>query len=140
MTMRRLMYILAVLASQGAIAQQWNSELDDALKIASVSHKKVLLYFSAAGSCDSCRNLEEKVFSSEVFNEAVSKKYVLVREDFAGNTPEDKARHLMIVEKYNRDGFFPFVVVLDANGKILKKCGAYDNESANAYLRQLESH
>jgi hypothetical protein len=36
---------------------------------------------------------------------------------------------LALAEKYNKDGFFPLVVVLDKTGKVLAKKG-YENQSA----------
>ena len=129
---------LFILTCNGALAQEWISELGSGFEMARAQDKKVLLFFSVADGCAVCQDLEQRVFKDQAFLDFASKRYVLVREDFSEGTPEAKIRHLAIVEKYNRDGFFPLVLVLDAAGRVLKKTGPYENEDAQAYIRMLQ--
>ena len=121
-------------------SQEWYSDLDLALRQASEKNKPVLLYFSVPEACTTCEKLEEKVFSSTTWKEFAQQRYVLVRPSFESTASfESKAENLLIVEKYNKDGFFPFVVILDKNGKIMGKTGTYNNEHPEAYISMLES-
>ena len=43
-----------------------------------------------------------------------------------------------LAEKYNREGNFPLVVILDQKGKILGKIG-YKNVTPAAYISELKS-
>ncbi len=119
---------------------QWNDNLDLARREAQQVGKKVLLYFSAAERCTPCQDLEQNVFASAEFEAYASKHFVLVKPVFDDTAPfHEKADNLLIVEKYNKDGFFPWVVILDATGKIVNKVGQYNNESPLDYLKRLES-
>jgi sensor domain CHASE-containing protein len=67
----------------------------------------------------------------------------LLRADFPkkkGNAlPEDiKNENSALAEKYNKDGFFPLVVVLDKTGKVITKKG-YENQSATKYISELQA-
>ena len=120
-------------------AQEWNADLSGALTEAAKRDKNVLLYFSAAEACDICIQLEQTVFSSAVFKEYARANYILAKPEFDETIPiQEKADNLLIVEKYNKDGFFPLVVILDPSGKVLGKTGVYNGESPDEYLRILK--
>lgn len=128
----------ALLLCVNASSQQWTSDLNTALQEARSSHKKVLLYFSVPEHCHACNLLEENVFTTDIFKDYVRDRFVLVRPEFSETDSfEQKQDKLMIVEKYNRDGFFPLVVILDSTARVLGKTGVYQNESAEEYLKIL---
>ena len=124
-------------------AQNWKSDLNTAIKEAAAAKKKVLLFFSVPEHCDSCAKLERNVFSTDEFNAYANANYVLVKIDFlhqSENLSEEmKQKNLLIVEKYNKDGFFPYVVILNKEAKIVGKTGAYKNETTREFLLVLES-
>ena len=117
-------------------AQNWKKDLASAIKEAAQENKKVLLFFSVPDYCDACLKLERKVFKSEEFQNFAANNYILVKVDFSD---ESKEKNLLIVEKYNKDGFFPLVVVLNKDSKILGKTGVYKNETPSQYLSLLQS-
>ena len=125
-----------------AFSQQWNENLDDALIQANSENRKVLLLFTVPDACDACAALERDVLQSDEFL-AYASNYVLARIDFQhGQHPVPsaaKAKNLLIVEKYNKDGFFPLMVILDKNARVLGSRGAYDGESAAAYIASLRN-
>ena len=132
--------ILFVLLASNAIGQtqEWKTSLKEALKESSNTGKEVLLFFSVAENCESCANLEKNVLQSDEFLSYAKSNFVLVKQDFksnAGNLEEN----LLIVEKYNKDGFFPLLVVIGKNAKNLGHIGAYTNESAQDYISKLQS-
>jgi len=124
-------------------AQNWKKDLPSAIKEAAQENKKVLLFFSVPEYCDTCQKLERNIFKSEEFQSYASDKYVLVKIDFSNQaqdlSPEIKEQNLLIVEKYNKDGFFPFVVVLNKDSKIIGKMGVYKNETPTQYMSLLQA-
>ena len=139
--MKKCFLISALFLIQGVCwSQEWQTDLKKALQEANSSNKKVLLYFSVPEFCDSCQMLEKNVFSSEEFKSFAAENYVLTKADFsnAGN-PELMEENLLIVEKYNKDGFFPLVVLMDKTARVLGKTGAYNDENAAAYIKLLKS-
>lgn len=123
-----------------AAAQEWNTDLDVAKRKAGTTNKNILLVFSGSDWCEPCMNLEKTVWKSEAFKDAAEKSWVLLRADFLqkkGN-PEPvnvNDMKMILTEKYNRDGFFPYFVVLDKNGKVLGKSGYEDLATAEEYIR-----
>lgn len=136
--MKRLILVLLMFGSGAVNAQEWLPDLGTGLERSKREGKKVLLLFSVAEGCQICSNLEQKVFADPEFRQYALKNLILVREDFSEGTPEAKIEHLAIVEKYNRDGFFPLVLILDSAGRVLKKTGPYEGEDAAQYIRMLE--
>jgi thioredoxin-related protein len=122
-------------------AQQWQNDLQIGLKEAAQQNKKVLLFFSVPERCESCNKLERNIFKSPEFIEFASENYVLVKIDFSYDAQElTKAqleKNLLIVEKYNKDGFFPHVVVLNKDAKITNKVDVYTRETPQQYLSLL---
>jgi thioredoxin-related protein len=123
-------------------AQQWHSDLQFGLKEAAQQNKKVLLFFSVPERCDVCNKLEQNIFKSPEFIEFASENYVLVKIDFSYEvqelTKDQLEKNLLIVEKYNKDGFFPHVVVLNKEAKITKKMEVYTSETPEQYLSLLQ--
>ncbi len=133
-----MMALLAVACS--ASAQEWKKDLNQALAEADAEHKYVLLLFSVPDACDICGQLESKVMASEEFKAYAKANFVLAKPDFSGSASyQTKADNLLIVEKYNKDGFFPWVVILDRNSKVLGRTGNYNNETPEEYIKILQA-
>src|SRR5690606_14373712 len=139
--MKRCAFVLPLLfCGTLGFSQEWISDLSMALRQASAQNKEVLLYFSVPDACTACEKLEEKVFSSPTWLSFAKENFVLAKPSFEASASfASKAENLLIVEKYNKDGFFPFVVILDKNGKIVGKTGNYNDEHPDAYIAMLES-
>lgn len=131
--------ILFLLLANNAIGQTWKTNFNDALKEASASGKEVLLLFSVAENCDSCIRLEKNVLQSDEFLSYAKDNYVLVKQDFKSNSPESVEENLLIVEKYNKDGFFPLLVMINKSAKIIGHLGTYNNETPAQYIAKLKS-
>jgi len=139
--------LIALLIISGTVkghSQIWNNNIDEAVKEASKTNKKVLLFFSVSEQCDNCISLEKNVFKTEEFNVFANTNYILVKIDFShkpadGLTEEMIEKNLLIVEKYNKDGFFPLVVLLNKNARVLGKTGIYKQETPSQFINLLQS-
>jgi len=144
--MKKGLFIFVFLAfwSVDSEAQQWQNDLQIGLKEAAQQNKKVLLFFSVPERCDACNKLERNIFKSPEFIEFASENYVLVKIDFSYEaeelTKDQLEKNLLIVEKYNKDGFFPHVVVLNKDAKINHKVGVYSRETPQQYLSMLRNN
>jgi len=137
--MKNMTLVLLFVATMPGYSQAWKTNLKDAFKEASVSGKEVLLFFSVSETCETCDQLEEKVFKSPAFRDFASENYILVKQDFNSGKSDNMEENLLIVEKYNKDGFFPLVVVINKNTKVLGQIGVYKNESPSEYVAKLQS-
>lgn len=136
-----VLLFITLAASTMMQAQSWGSDVDRAIRDASRQGKKVLLYFTLSEGCENCTKLDTVVFDSPEFREAAD-DYVLVKMDFAQNAADKVSdlqadRNLLLVERYNKDGFFPYVVVLGKDGKTLGKTGIYKDQSPRDFIQQL---
>ena len=138
--MKNWMVALLVFGSTLAQAQQWHKDLDLAVNKAAHAQKMVLLLFSLPEACERCEKLEKNVIASDEFKAYAKEYFVLAKPDFSESASiETKTDNLLIVEKYNKDGFFPWVVILDSNAKVLGKIGLYNDESPGEYIDKLKS-
>ena len=120
-------------------SQNWDSSISSAIKNASQKNKKILLYFTVDNQCENCTKLEQNIFNSDVFIAFANENYILVKIKFDYNSSvnlseEEVQKNLLIVEKYNKDGFFPLVVLLNKEAKKLGNIDVYKNETPNQYI------
>jgi len=120
-------------------AQEWNYDLETARRKAAAENKNILLVFSGSDWCMRCMQLEKNLWQSEEFKNESKKHWVLLRADFLQKKgvpdPVDiNDPKIILTEKYNRDGFFPFFVLLDRNGKVISKSGYEDLATADDYI------
>ncbi|WP_181248464.1 thioredoxin family protein [Flavobacterium magnum] len=120
----------------------WKTDIDKALREAAVANKDVLLFFTVSEQCENCDKLDKNIFSSEEFQAFAKENYIPVRIDFSQKPTEELTdsmieKNLLIIEKYNKDGFFPLVVVLSKDSKVRGKTGVYKEETPTQFISML---
>lgn len=136
---KKSVFLLCLMMHVAGFAQEWNYDLETAKKKAVTEDKNILLVFSGSDWCARCMQLEKTVWQSETFKNESKKNWVLLRADFLQKKgipdPVDVNDSKMILtEKYNRDGFFPFFVLIDRYGKVISKSGFEDLATADDYI------
>jgi thioredoxin-related protein len=136
---KKSVVLLCLVLQSTVFAQEWNTDLTAAKQKATASNKNILLVFSGPGWCQPCNSMEELVWRSDEFKAAADKHWVLLRADFPkkeGNPDPVNVNDMKMIltEKYNRDGFFPFFVLLDKHGKIIGKSGYEAFATASEYI------
>jgi thioredoxin-related protein len=124
-------------------SQDWKHNLEEAKKEATEQNKKILLVFSGSDWCGPCIKLDKNVWQSDAFKSESQKNWVLIKVDFPKKkanllSPELTASNEKLAEKYDSDGNFPLIVLLDKTGKVLGKKG-YLNISAEDYIQAIHS-
>ncbi len=124
-----------------AYSQEWHTNMDIAQSDAIDKERNILLVFQGSDWCAPCIKMERSIWLSDVFIEYASQHLVLIKADF----PKRKANALpaslhasneKLADIYNKEGAFPFVVLLDASGEVLEKSG-YQSISASEYVQYL---
>lgn len=134
-TMKRLCLTMGfALVCSLTTAQQWVGDLPLALNSARSSGKKVLLFFATGNACPRCVSIENNVFKDAGFLAFADEYLVLLKPDFDQIDPIQK---LHIVEKYNRHGYFPYVVVLDGTGRLLGRLSVYETQTPSEIISEL---
>lgn len=120
----------------------WLGNFNDAQKEAGLEHKLLLVNFSGSDWCIPCIRLRKEILESDAFVNYASQSLVLVRADFPrlkkNQLPKDQIKlNEALADKYNPDGKFPFTLLLDANGKVLKTWEGLPNETAQQFVLEL---
>ena len=141
--MRKLLLLFALAISNFAVSQEWQTNFEEAKKIATEQDKNVVIVFSGSDWCAPCIKLDKNIWQSDTFKKEAVEDWIVVRADF----PRKKANELSkeqtelnrkLAEKFNLEGSFPLVVVLDKNGKVLGKMG-FKNVSPEEYIKMIHA-
>ena len=139
--MKKLLAILFFVVSIPLLGQDWKPSFSEALATAKEQNKPLILVFTGSDWCAPCIKLDKKIWMSEEFKEYSASHYVLYKADFPRkkfNKLEDSlaGQNKRLADKYNPNGFFPLVVVLDSNQNVLGVTG-YKNITPSAYITLL---
>lgn len=124
-------------------AQKWQTNFNKAKEIALNENKNIVLVFKGSDWCAPCIKLEKEILSTQEFTNYAKDHFVLLEADFPrkkkNKLPETVSKdNKKLMELYNKKGYFPFVVVLNKNGKLLGET-AYKKVSPSAYIKILSS-
>jgi thioredoxin-related protein len=122
----------------------WHVNLEEAKQIAQKEHKHILLNFSGSDWCGPCIRMHNEIFGSEVFKKMADTDLVLVNADFPRKKKnqfpsQQQEINNAMADKYNSQGKFPYTVLLDANGKVLKEWDGFPNESPDAFTIEVRN-
>lgn len=139
----KIIVLLVLVFSLNATAQEWLTDIESAKKIALKNHSNIVLVFQGSDWCAPCIKLDKEVWSTSEFKTLSKNHFVMLKADFprrkANKLSEEQTLHnTKLAEKYNKQGFFPLVVVLDGECHVLGKMG-YEKISPKAYFEKLTS-
>jgi thioredoxin-related protein len=141
--MKKSFTIVLLLMATFSYSQNWKTNFDEAKKEAAEQNKNILLVFSGSDWCAPCIKLDNVVWKSEAFKSEAEKNWVIYKADFPKKkanqlSPELAESNSKLAEKYNRNGSFPLVVLLDKTGKVIGMTG-FKNISASEYIQLIHS-
>lgn len=141
--MKKLIIYIALLFCGLSFSQDWHYNFEEAKKIASEQNKNIVMIFSGSDWCAPCMRLEKNIWQSEEFKKESADKWVLLKLNFprkkANQLSEEQTNHnRTLAEKYNREGSFPLVIIMQPNGKILGKLG-FKNVQPKEYIALMEA-
>ena len=123
-------------------AQKWETNFSKATELAKNDSKHIVLVFSGSDWCAPCINLEKEIWKTKEFQTLAKNDFVMLKADF----PRRKKNRLSkfqedqnedLASKYNPQGFFPLVVVLDDKGTVLGTTG-YKKSLPRDYYQDLK--
>ena len=143
MRQRMLLSFLFMCIMLLANAQNWQTDFNKAKELASNENKKLILVFQGSDWCAPCMKLDRQIWSNEVFKSYAKDHYVMVLADFPkrkGNelSEEQQVKNNELAEVYNKNGYFPLVVIITKDGKVIGQTG-YKNMTPTEYIEHLNS-
>ncbi len=134
------LFVLTTLALSVQAGKLWETDLSAALKTAKTEKKLVLVDFTGSDWCPWCIKLRKEVFDQSEFISYVKTNYVLVEIDFPRKKEqpiEVQKANQALANKYKIEGY-PTVVVLDDEGKELKRLG-YQPGGPKPFIEKLSA-
>lgn len=134
-------FFLVLFASLNSFSQA--DQLEKATQVAKEQNKLIFMNFSGSDWCRSCILLKKTILDTPEFESFANKELVLVDVDF----PRKKKNRLSneqtqynenLAEKYNRDGQFPTIIILDSDLNIIAKTG-YKRLNPSQYIDHIKS-
>jgi thioredoxin-related protein len=124
-------------------AQEWKTDFEQAKTDASKENREIIMVFQGSDWCAPCIKLDTEIWSSGEFKSYAKDNFVMLKVDFPRKKanaldPAQQEKNKKLAETYNKKGFFPFVVVLNAQGNILGETG-YKKMVPNDYIQHLLS-
>jgi len=107
-------------------ATTWQTDFEKAKAQAKSENKLILLNFSGSDWCGPCIRLKKDIFERATFVNYADENLVLVNADFPRLKKNMLSKELQkqneaLADTYNSNGAFPLTLLLDAEGKVLKK-------------------
>jgi thioredoxin-related protein len=136
--------LVALFATFSITSATWKTDFIKAQSEAKQSHKLMLLSFSGSDWCGPCIRLHKEIFGSEEFQKYAAENLVLVNADFPrlkkNQLPKEQVKqNEVLAEKYNKTGKFPFTVLLDENGKVVKEWEGLPKETPEQFVGEVST-
>jgi thioredoxin-related protein len=138
-TILLILFSSLLLSSNG-----WLTNFDTATKAATEKHELILLNFSGSDWCGPCIRLRKEIFESTTFESFADSNLVLINADFPRNkknklSDDQTKQNDAIADKYNPEGKFPYTLLLNADGKVLKEWDGFPDETPASFIAVIKS-
>lgn len=141
--MKNILIACTLMISSMVCAQSWETNWTIASARAEKNKQNVVLVFSGSDWCAPCIKLDKEIWSTPKFQELSKDSFVMLRADFPRRgknalTKQQQDHNNGLAEKYNKNGYFPYVVVLNSKGKVLGSLG-YEKTTPELYFKKLKA-
>lgn len=119
------------------------NRFENAKKEAAAKNELILLNFSGSDWCIPCIKLHKNIIDTEDFKKLETENVIIyVNADFPRNkknqlSAEMKKENAALADRYNSKGLFPYTLLLDQDGKVLKSWEGLPSESALAFSKEI---
>jgi thioredoxin-related protein len=122
----------------------WAPDFETALKTAKEKNQLILLNFSGSDWCIPCIKMRKEIFDNNRFSDFADANLVLFNADFPRkkkNQLNEKIRkqNEELADKYNPNGKFPFTVLLDAGGKVIREWDGLPGDGVENFLKEIRT-
>ena len=121
-----LITLLCLLALSFCKGQTFESDFDTAKQLREKTEKPILLVFSGSDWCKPCIVLKKNILNSDEFSQFSSDHLVVLNLDFPFRkknqlTQEQQAHNDALADRYNPEGVFPLVLLLNEDNTVAKR-------------------
>ncbi|MFA6059171.1 MAG: thioredoxin family protein [Taibaiella sp.] len=122
---------------------KWQPNFEIARQEARQKHQLVLLNFSGSDWCGPCIRMRKGILENETFTAFSDSTLQLVNADFPRNKKNQLSKDVVkaneaLADRYNKEGVFPYTVLLDADGNVLKSWSGLPQEDASGFIQEIK--
>jgi len=134
---------MATLVALFSVFSNAQTRFEKVKKIAAEQNELILLNFSGSDWCIPCIKLHKNIIETDVFKQLSEDRVIqYVNADFPRNkknqlSPELKKENASLADHYNSKGLFPYTLLLNSEGKVLKSWEGLPSENALAFSKEI---
>ena len=130
------------MTSLSVYSQTFLHDFEDAKKVAVEKNQLIVLIFSGSDWCKPCIQFKSNILSDPAFSTFAEEELVLLEVDFPYKkknrlSKEQQMHNNQLAERYNPNGSFPMVVLLDETGKRKDQFGYDSKLEVSDYLQKM---
>ena len=135
--------ILVLMMAVFSIGIQAQSRMENARKQATENKELILLNFSGSDWCIPCIKLHKNIIETEDFKKLETENVIVyINADFPRNKKNQlstqlKKENASLADQYNSKGLFPYTLLLNSDGKVLKSWEGLPSENALAFSNEI---
>ncbi len=124
-------------------AQTFVHNFEEAKTKANTESKIVMMIFSGSDWCKPCIELHETIIKDQPFQHFGKDNLVLLELDFPYKkknqlSKEQQAHNEQLADRYNPQGVFPLLLLVNENGKVMHKMGFDNRLTSDNYVQVLQ--
>lgn len=136
--------ILGIFVILSASLVQGQGIFESAQKTAKEKHQLILLNFSGSDWCIPCIKMRKEILETPNFKEMSDSLLIVVNADFPRSkknqaNKDTQKQNDILAEKYNLNGTFPFTLLLDADGKVLKTWDGFPKNGEASFTAEIRT-
>lgn len=138
--MKKIIIGLCVILS--ASFAQSQTIFEAAQRSAKDKHQLILLNFSGSDWCIPCIKMRKEIFENTKFKELSDSLLVFVNADFPRSKKNQVSMDIRkenekLAERYNPNGAFPFTLLMDADGKVIKTWDGLPKSDVASFIYEI---
>ena len=135
---------ILLLSSFFLTTPDWGTDFEKAKQAAKSDDKLILLNFSGSDWCGPCVRMHKEIFGNNTFTQYAGTSLILVKADFPRLKKNElskgqQKKNDQLADTYNKDGIFPLTLLLNADGKVLKRWEGYPSLSSDEFTSQVKA-
>ncbi|ESU28809.1 Thioredoxin family protein [Flavobacterium limnosediminis JC2902] len=139
----KFIYLLLLFSMFAGAQETAKLNFQQSLEKAKTENKNVLLFFSGSDWCAPCVKFKKHFVETDQFKTFSTENLIVYNADF----PRLKKNQLpteitqeneKLAEKYNNDGLFPLILLMNNKGEVLKKWEHYPSETLEDFIAKLK--
>lgn len=136
-----ILIICGVLATSFARSQ---TIFENARKNAKEKNQFILLNFSGSDWCIPCIKMRKEIFENDGFKKMSDSLLIIVNADFPRNKKNQqdtntRKQNEALADKYNPNGAFPYTLLLDADGNVIKTWEGLPKGNAASFSNEVRA-